>query len=197
METEVIFRILTFLVLATAIGISSYFRRRADMQAGGQLRTQAGQGLLIGLRLFALLALLPLIGYLIVPEWVSWARVDLPDWLHWVGAALAIALLPMVYWVLSSIGNNISPVQVTRQNHQLVTDGPYKFVRHPLYTVGTALMLAIAMLTGLWWVGVGMLIAFVALWLRTSKEEAWLIETFGDAYRDYMKRTGRFLPKLG
>jgi protein-S-isoprenylcysteine O-methyltransferase Ste14 len=58
-------------------------------------------------------------------------------------------------------------------------------------------MLAIALMTGLWWVAVGMLIAFVVLWLRTSKEEAWLIETFGDAYRDYMRRTGRFLPKLG
>jgi protein-S-isoprenylcysteine O-methyltransferase Ste14 len=196
MDVEIFFRVLTAVCLVSAVGISSYFRRRADQQ-GGQLRSQAGGKLLVGLRLFGLLAILPLLGYLFVPDWVAWARVSLPDWLRWLGALVAVAMLPMIYWVLVSIGNNISPVQVTRENHKLVTDGPYRYVRHPLYSVGLAFILALSVMTGLWWLAVGVVLAFVVLWLRTAKEEAWLIETFGDTYRDYMRRTGRFLPKLG
>lgn len=196
MELEVVFRILTFVVLATAVGISTYFRRRADQQ-GGQMKSTEGSGLLVALRLFGLLVLLPLFGYLLVPDWVAWARLSLPDWLRWLAAVVAIALLPLVYWVLVSIGNNISPVQVTRQNHQLVTHGPYRYVRHPLYSVGLTFILAVAVMSALWWLAAGVLVAFVALWLRTAKEEAWLIETFGDEYRTYMQRTGRFFPKLG
>ena len=41
------------------------------------------------------------------------------------------------------------------------------------------------------------ILAFIAMAIRTPKEEANLIEKFGDEYRDYMKRTGRFFPKLG
>ena len=54
----------------------------------------------------------------------------------------------------------------------------------------------LTLITSLWWLGVGMITPLFILLLRTSKEEARLIETFGDEYREYMKRTGRFFPRL-
>jgi len=196
MNTEIIFRLIAFMVLAGAMSISIYFRHKAEKQ-GGRMRTAEGQGLVKLLRLYGLLVLLPLLGYLVNPDWVTWARVALPEWFRWLAAALALVCLPLVYWIFSSIGNNISPTQTTRERHQLVTHGPYHWVRHPLYTVGALLVLALSGLTALWWLAVALAPALAVLVWRTSTEEAHLIETFGDAYRDYMRRTGRFFPKLG
>jgi protein-S-isoprenylcysteine O-methyltransferase Ste14 len=196
MNIELVFRILTLALLVSALSISIYYRRKAD-QEGGQLKTKEGQGLLIVLRLITLVVLLPLFGYLLNPDWVTWARLTLPDWVRWLGVLLGVAIIPCIYWLFSSIGNNISPVQATRQNHKLITSGPYRYIRHPLYTFGALLIVSIVLMTGLWWLAVGALVPIAILLFRTPIEEARLVETFGDEYRDYMKRTGRFFPRLG
>ena len=195
MTTETIFRLVTFILLAVALSISLYFRRKADRE-GGQMKTSEGQRLVVVLRLLGLLTILPLFGYLINPDWVAWARFPVPEWIRWLAAVVAVALIPVVYWIFSTIGNNISPTQVTRQNHQLITHGPYRWVRHPLYTTGFILAMALVLITGLWWCAVWMILPLVILLLRTPIEEARLVETFGEEYREYMKRTGRFFPKL-
>jgi protein-S-isoprenylcysteine O-methyltransferase Ste14 len=195
MNTEIIFRLITAVVFFGAISISVYHRHQAEKQAG-RMRTKEGQGLVKILRLYGLLALLPLFGYLINPDWVAWARLTLPEWLRWLAAAVGLAIIPLVYWIFSSIGTNISPTQATRTTHQLVTHGPYRWVRHPLYSVGTLTVFVLSGITALWWLAVAFLPALAALLWRTPKEEARLIETFGQAYKDYMQRTGRFIPKL-
>lgn len=196
MNTETIFRIVTIILLVSAMSIGGYFRRKADRE-GGQMRTREGQGLVGVLRLLGLLVILPLLGYLLNPDWVAWARFTLPDWVRWVAVAVAVALLPIFYWIFSSIGNNISPTQATRQNHKLVTHGPYRYVRHPLYSAGFVMVISGGLITALWWLLIGMIVPLTILLFRTAIEETRLIETFGDDYRNYMKSTGRFLPKLG
>ncbi len=196
MTTETIFRLITFILLAVALSISISFRRKADRE-GGQMKTSEGQGQAVVVRLLSLSFVLPLFGYLINPDWVAWARFPLPDWVRWLAAGVVIAGLPVFYWIFASLGNNVSPTQATRQNHQLVTHGPYHWVRHPLYALGFVYAIAFTLLTALWWLGVGLVIPFSFLLWRTPFEEARLVETFGDEYREYMKRTGRFFPKLG
>ncbi|MFN8444093.1 MAG: isoprenylcysteine carboxylmethyltransferase family protein [Caldilineaceae bacterium] len=195
LDSETIFRLITFLVLVTAVSISVYFRHRAERE-GGKLRSGEGQRLVIVLRLLGLLVLLPLFGYLINPTWVAWARFSLPETIRWMAVGVALVMLPAIYWLFRSIGNNISPTQQTRQNHQLVTHGPYRWIRHPLYTFGSILIVALTLVTGLWWIGITMLPLFAVLLWRTQFEEQRLIETFGDEYRAYMRRTGRFWPRL-
>ncbi len=195
MSNEIPFRLITVLVLGAALSISIYFRSRAERE-GGRMRTSEGQRLVVVLRLLGLLVLLPLFGYVINPVWVAWARFDLPDWARWVAALIALATIPVIYWILSSIGNNISPTQATRENHRLVTHGPYRWVRHPLYATGFVMVVCLTLITSLWWLGLGMVAPLAILLLRTSTEEARLIETFGDEYREYMQRTGRFFPRL-
>jgi len=196
MNTETIFRFITFLVLGAAFVISIYFRSRAERE-GGRMKTNEGNRLVLVLRLLGLLTILPLFGYLIYPDWVAWARFPVPIWLRWLAAAVALSLIPVLYWIFASIGNNISPTQATRQGHQLVTHGPYRWVRHPLYTAGFVMAIALVLLTGLWWCAIAMILPLaILLVFRTPIEEARLIETFGDEYRAYMKRTGRFIPKF-
>ncbi len=195
MNNEQLFRLITVVVLVSALSISGYYRRKAERQ-GGKLDKSQGQGLLVVLRLIALVGVLPLIGYLINPAWVAWARFELPDWVRWIAAFCGLSMIPAIYWLFSTIGNNISPTQATRQNHQLVTSGPYRWIRHPLYTFGGIALAALTGLTTLWWLGIVWVLGMSVLLWRTGREEANLIARFGDEYRQYMQRTGRYWPKV-
>lgn len=195
MNEELIYRGLTLALLSLIFGISATFRHRADRE-GGALQGENGLRLVVLLRLLSLLVLLPLLGYLINPAWVSWARLELPTWGRWLGAAGGALAVPLAYWVLSSIGTNISPSHATRAGHQLITHGPYRWVRHPLYSAGLLLCISLTLLTALWTLGIGMLIPLAVLLWRTPREEARLIALFGDEYRAYMRRAGRFFPRM-
>jgi protein-S-isoprenylcysteine O-methyltransferase Ste14 len=193
-DREVGFRLVSGLLLASALVISGFFRRRAE-QRGGRLRSGEGTPLIVVLRLLGLVVTLPLLAYLVNPDWVAWARFPVPAAMRWTAMVVAALLPPLFYWILSSIGDNISPSHVTRAGHRLVTCGPYRWVRHPLYTAGTAMVACLVLISGLWWLALA-LVPLAILLARTSKEEAYLIATFGGEYRDYMKRTGRFLPRF-
>lgn len=195
MNIETIFRLLILLIFIASFSIAVTFRHRAEKQ-GGQLRSSEGQGIVRIMRLLSLIIWGFIFAYVINPNWVTGAQLPLPLWLRGVGALLLVLAIPLVYWVYISLGLNVSPTQSTRKGATLVTHGPYRWVRHPLYAVGTMAYLGIGLVTALWPVLIGMLAPVIFLGLRTPKEEARLIETFGDAYRQYMTRTGRYMPKL-
>lgn len=182
--------------MASGLSISGYYRRRAERSAG-PLRDGGGRSVLLTtLRAFGILALLPVLAYLVRPSWVEWARVPFPPALRWLAGVVGLAGLPVLVWIFRTLGPNISPSHSTRRGHRLVTDGPYRFVRHPLYTTGTVLSVALALLTALWWPVAWLVPALLLLHWRTPREEERLVEAFGDAYRDYRQRTGRYLPRL-
>jgi protein-S-isoprenylcysteine O-methyltransferase Ste14 len=85
---------------------------------------------------------------------------------------------------------------VTRANATLVTTGPYRWIRHPFYVTVVLLVVAVTLLAANWFVGLCGLVIFVSQVIRLPIEEQRLIEKFGDEYRAYLARTGRFLPKL-
>jgi len=146
---------------------------------------------------FALPLFLAIVAYVINPAWMAWSSVAAPVWVRWMGGVLGLAIVPLTYSVFRAIGRNISETVLTKETHELVTDGPYRWVRHPLYTVGSLLLTAISLLTANWFIGLMTLLAIVMIALVViPREEANLIETFGDAYRTYKKRTGRLLPRL-
>ncbi|MFQ5946089.1 MAG: methyltransferase family protein [Anaerolineae bacterium] len=153
--------------------------------------------LVVVLRLLGLAAVSPLLLYLINPQWVSWARLSLPHWVRMAAAIVAIGTVPVIYWIFSTLGNSISPTEATREGHTLVTHGPYRWVRHPLYSVGVLFYLSLSLVTALWWLPLASLPALILLVRRTEAEEANLIAAFGDDYRGYMQQTGRFLPGVG
>ena len=194
---ENIFRILAAVILFTGIGISSYFRRKADRETGEKIsRKVDGTALMTVIKVGGLLLwFIPLV-YLLNPGWMAWSKIGLPDSVRWLGVGIGVLCVAMIYWLFSSIGNSISPTSATRKQHTLVTSGPYRWVRHPLYTVGSSLFVAFGMMADNWFIATLGVLAFVAMASRTPKEEANLIEKFGDEYREYMKHTGRYLPKL-
>lgn len=194
---ENIFRILAALVLFTGIGISSSFRRKADKDSGEKISRKAdGTAMMTVIRLGGLILWLSPLVYLINPGWMAWSKIGLPEWVRWLGVGVGILCVLGIYWLFSSIGSSITPTSATRTEHKLVTSGPYHWVRHPLYTVGTSLFIAFGMMADNWFIALLGILTFIAMAIRTPKEEANLIEKFGDEYREYMKHTGRYLPKL-
>jgi len=194
---ENIFRILAAVILFTSVGISVYYRRKADRDSGEKIsRNVDGNAMMTAIQLFGLALWFSPLVYLLNPLWMTWSKIGLPDSVRWFGVGLGILCVMGIYWLFSSIGTGITPTSATRKEHTLVTSGPYRWVRHPLYTVGSSLFVAFGMMADNWFVAALGILAFIAMAIRTPKEEANLIEKFGDEYRDYMKHTGRFLPKL-
>lgn len=195
---ENIFRILAALVLFTGVGISSYFRRKADRESGEKISRKAdGTVFMTIIRIGGLILWLSPLVYLLNPAWMAWSKIGLPEWVRWLGVFIGVLCTFGIYWLFSSIGSGITPTSATRKEHRLVTKGPYRWVRHPLYTIGSSMFIAFGMIADNWFIALLGVLAFLGMAARTPKEEANLIEKFGEEYRDYMKRTGRFLPKLG
>src|ERR1700752_1585626 len=194
---ENIFRILAAIILFTGIGISSYFRRKADRDTGEKIsRKVDGTPMMTLIRIGGLILWLSPLVYLINPAWMAWSKIGLSEWARWLGVGIGIFCVMGIYWLFRSLGSGITTTSGTRKEHKLVTSGPYRWVRHPLYTVGSFLFIAFGMMADNWFIAALGILAFIGMAIRTPKEEANLVEKFGDEYREYMKRTGRFLPKF-
>jgi protein-S-isoprenylcysteine O-methyltransferase Ste14 len=195
---ENIFRILAAIIIFSAAAISIFYRRKADRDTGEKISRSADGTIMMNIiRLFGLMLWLSPLVYLINPQWMAWSKMGLPAGIRWLGVFLGSLCVAGVYWLFSSIGSGITPTSATREKHTLVTHGPYKWVRHPLYTIGSSLFIAFGLMADSWFIALLGVLAFIAMAARTPKEEANLIEKFGEEYREYMKRTGRFLPKIG
>lgn len=194
---DLTFRLLAIAIFVIGAGISSYYRIKAERASDENISVRdEGTLLSLTLRVFGLLLWVAILAYLINPTWMAWSRVDLPDGLRWAGVVLGIAADVLAYWVFSSLGYNVTPTVVTRKNATLVTHGPYRYVRHPLYLMGLISYAGFALLSENALIALLALVTFILLNVRLPKEEARLVERFGDDYRAYMRRTGRFLPKI-
>jgi protein-S-isoprenylcysteine O-methyltransferase Ste14 len=191
------FRIVLAIGMLAILPIAIY--RRVRSQASGESldRWQEGAFILFTLRPLGIAAMLSVLCFVIDPAWMSWSSVPLPAWLRWIGVAIGALGGALLVWTLKHLGENLTDTVVTRQKHMMITSGPYAYVRHPFYVSAALAFLANSLVTANWFVLVTGGLAFALLVMRCRTEEAKLIERFGDAYRDYMRRTGRFWPRAG
>jgi protein-S-isoprenylcysteine O-methyltransferase Ste14 len=196
MNNESIYQIVAIVLFLATLSISIYYRSRAARSGEKVSPLEEGALILTLRRIFGLALWLAIFAYLINPSWMSWASLPLSSWLRWSGAAIMALCVPLFYWLFSSLGKNITPTVAIRKEHTLVTSGPYRWVRHPLYSVGFLAFSAFSLLAANWFIFALLALAFIVLMRRTPIEEKRLIEHFGDAYREYMQRTGRYLPRL-
>lgn len=194
---ENIFRILAAILLFTGMGISSYYRIKADKDTGEKIpRKVDGSVMMNMIKIGGLILWLSPFIYLINPAWMAWSKIGLADSIRWLGVGIGVIGDAGIYWLFSSIGSGITPTSGTRKEHKLVTNGIYRYIRHPLYTLGSSMFVSFGMMADNWFIALLGILAFIAMAIRTPKEEANLIEKFGDEYRQYMKSTGAFLPKF-
>jgi protein-S-isoprenylcysteine O-methyltransferase Ste14 len=135
--------------------------------------------------------------YAIYPDWMAAFSIPLPDLLRWIMVAASIATIPFMMWGYRTLGKAWTPPKLLLgREHVLVTSGPYHYIRHPIYTAGFTFMVTLAISTANWLVLVPMVAGTALLCAQVRREEAILIDRFGDEYREYMKRTPRFLPRI-
>ena len=197
LTSDMTLRVTIGLVFAGVVWMVTRYRRRAQ---GGEKfdLDKEGWRIAVPLRAAGLVLWLYLPFSVLLPQWMAWSTFGVPPAIRWGALAIAAILVPpFVHWAQRSLGSNVTTTVVTKPNHQLVTHGPYAYIRHPLYTGGTAFFLAMSVAAGSWFLPLVMLIVFPVLMIRIPKEEAELEDRFGEAYRRYKGRTGRFLPRVG
>lgn len=113
-----------------------------------------------------------------------------------VGALLQIPYLALFWLSHADLGRNWSPGLEVRESHELVTNGIYARIRHPMYAAIWISSLAQPLLIHNWIAGFLVIPAFAAMWfVRVPQEEAMMSETFGAAYDAYCRHTGRIFPR--
>ena len=197
MESELPFRLVLIAGFVTVFPVAAFYRIRSQMTGEKLDRRQEGWFILLTLRPVALVWIAALIAWAIDPVWMAWSRLPLPFWLRWTGAATCLVAGGLLIWTLHRLGRNLTDTVVTREKATLVTQGPYRWVRHPFYVAFALSILGNSLLAANWFLlGVG-LVSFSLIVARTATEERKLLERFGDDYREYMRHTGRFFPRLG
>ncbi|AKJ28903.1 farnesyl cysteine carboxyl-methyltransferase [Caldimonas brevitalea] len=143
------------------------------------------------------LTLLGLPMLFLATPWFGRFDYRLPSaWLPVLGSLLMAASLWLFYLSHAHLGRQWSPSLEVHAEHQLVTSGVYRRVRHPMYASIWLFALAQPLLIHNWVAGALAVPGFGLLYfLRVPREEALMLETFGEAYRAYLQRTGRVWPK--
>ena len=196
MPDENTYRWTLLVIMLVGLAMSVYFRRKADRVGGRVARRGDGPVIRVLLALSGLTGVGSLVVYLVNPAWMAWSRLDLPDPVRLTGAGLGVVALGLFWWVFCHLGTNVTPTAQTRANHVLVTSGPYRWVRHPMYVSGLVLFGGYFLLTANWFIGLACGLTLAVLAARTPGEERHLADRFGEAYRAYAARTGRFLPRF-
>ena len=94
---------------------------------------------------------------------------------------------------MKTLGVNIS---MAREDRYLVTDGPYQYIRHPLYAIFICQTIAVTLISANWIIAIFIPIVLIIMLLRIPYEENMLLNDYGEAYVDYKKKTKKFIPKI-
>ncbi|MGC9349559.1 MAG: methyltransferase family protein, partial [Anaerolineae bacterium] len=136
--------------------------------------------------------------YIVYPGLFSFAYVlRYPDWLRWLGVTALGGGILLLWLSHHHLGRSFHSLVVSKEDRVLVKTGPYRWIRHPIYTayllnyVGGGLLSSNLVLT---FVPVTMYAILVGI--RMQKEEEMLHGEFGREYSEYMERTGRLLPRI-
>jgi protein-S-isoprenylcysteine O-methyltransferase Ste14 len=187
--------VLIFLYSLFSIIRIEYYRRAK--KAGYKTVIEERRRYSIWLSIFICYEVFTFFLFILFPEVLSWAAIQLPVWARIIGVATGIAALLWFIWVHQSLGNNLSAKLRIKDQQVLVIDGPYRWIRHPMYSAFYLLHIAVFFLTANWFIGVTWLAGLtIIIFLRVKREEKMLLDRFGDQYVSYMERTGRFVPRI-
>ena len=196
MNIELICRIILIALYSLFSIIRIEYYRRAR-KTGYKTVIEEKRRYAIWLSVFICYEVFTFFAYILFPETLAWAALHLPQWSRLAGACIGVLALLWFVWIHQTLGNNLSVRIRIKDSQQLVTNGPYRWVRHPMYTAFYLLHVAAFLLTANWFIGVTWMAGLTAIiFLRVSREEAMLLARFGDAYSIYAENTGRFLPRI-
>lgn len=190
---ETLFRITLGILVFVGWGIRLYFQKRVKGVERVSSRHERREKFFYKL---VAVSFIPLLLYVFTP-WLDFARLPLPMGLRWLGGIMAAAGTALFGWSHQTLGPNWSGILELSKDHALVTEGPYRYVRHPMYSAFFMLGIGLFLLSANGLIGVTHLGSIILMYLvRVTAEEEMMLGQFGDAYRHYMNKTGRLFPRL-
>ena len=196
MDNEIIFRLAILTLFVGFVAHRGYYTRKQAQLEQPAAASQASS-FEKWVNLLALPGLLAVALYIVNPAWMSWAAFPLTLWIRLAGIGIALLGFGLLQWSQKSLGVNWSDDPRIRQEHQLVMNGSYQWVRHPIYTAFLLIMTSTFLITSNWFIGLmwfGMTAVDVAF--RVRLEEHMLETEFGDQYLEYETRTGSLVPRI-
>lgn len=153
-----------------------------------------------GLRILRLATLAVMLALLLTP-WLRigpLARRFVPESqiVVWLGVAIAGAGIAIAIWARRTLGENWSDKVVLKVDHQLIRSGPYAYVRHPIYTGVLLAVGGTALAIGEWRGVLALLLIGTSYLIKAKREERILAASFGEAFAEYRRETGFFLPGM-
>jgi protein-S-isoprenylcysteine O-methyltransferase Ste14 len=191
-------RLLLALIVGAVI-IAGVAMRRAGMRPGGGVpRSADGRLIATAIGVLGISFHGGLLLFLAWPTAMEWAAVDVPGGARWTGAAMLASGVALAFWARWTLAAHSSSTltAVPAPGASLVTRGPYRRLRHPIYSAGLLMIPGAAALTANLFILAAGLGGLAVLAARTPREEALLLAEFGDDYRNVLDRTGRWLPRF-
>lgn len=197
MTEPLIYRISVVLLIITFVAHRGYYNRKyppSESETTEVLGSSHGSTI-SGINF--VLAFIATLIYIFFPSLIYWASIPIPGWFRWLGVGIAIAGFLLLEWSHRALGDNWSDQPRITETQQLVQSGPYRRIRHPIYTSFLLILGSTLLITAYWLVG-GLWIAAVASdgLLRIRYEEAAMLKKFGDEYKDYRRQTGLIPPRV-
>ena len=113
-----------------------------------------------------------------------------------VAAIFCVSGVAFCFWARAVLGRNWSGTVTLKENHELIVRGPYRFVRHPIYTGIMAMLIGTALELGHVAGMIGVVLVFASLWIKSNYEEEVMTNQFPDQYPAYRHRVKRIIPFL-
>ena len=194
------FKVAFGIAFVFAVTVAARTARRATHQHGGSLSQLAHEvrGLLavragLGLVFYGALA-----AWLFWPSAAGWMYLPLPAAMRWLAVALLVPVLALFHAAFAALDTNYRGGVGLYADHTLVTRGPYRHIRHPIYAAFILLMGLVLLMSANWLLGLAglLLVGSIAL-ARIPTEERELRERFGRSWVAYSRQAGCLFPRFG
>ena len=128
--------------------------------------------------------------------WLHARVLPYHPWMGWAGVAITALGFALTIWSRFLLGSNWSSTVTIKVAHELIRTGPYRWVRHPIYSGKILAMVGTAIALDRWRGVAAVVLIWIAFAIKRRKEEQFMRQTFGEQYTEYSKGTGAIFPLL-